>query len=333
MENSSPDTRHLFVVFNPVAGTSTADDVRQAFERHFTQPHCSYELYETTGQEAVEEVAREAVGRGFSAFVAAGGDGTASDVAAGLVGTDIPLGIVPLGTANVLAQELGIPTDLDGACSLIVDEHKTTKIDGMQVDAKYFFLHIGIGLDAIVMRDTEREHKRRFGLLAYIWTGIARLFGYQPRRFSIVADGKRLRPRAAQVQVANGSIIGMSLFRLGTDIHPDDGQLDLCIIYANTLLDYLILGWHMLRHQPRRSRRLRSFKIQESVLITADDPLPVQGDGEVVGETPVKVQVVPHAVRIIVPLPPGEKKEQPAQPASAHTAAMQEEPVEEPVNA
>lgn len=312
----------FFVIFNPVAGTGTADDIRKAFEEHFTLPDCSYELYETTGQESVEELTREAVAQGFTAVVAAGGDGTASAVAAGLVGSNCTLGIIPLGTANVLAQELGIPLDLRAACQLLLDSHSTTRIDGMQVDDHYFFLHVGIGLDAIVMRDTERAHKRRFGLLAYIWTGVARLFGYQPRRFSILVDGKRLRPRAAQVLVANGGIMGVSLFRWGQDIHPNDGQLDLCILYARTLLDYLSLFWHFLLRQQRRSGRVRYLKIRDSVTINADDPLPVQGDGEVIGQTPVKVKFIPNAVQVLVPATEETQKAQPVQAQVAQCEAV-----------
>lgn len=294
--------RRVFVVLNPMAGSSVAADVRAALERHFgdaTQVH----VYETTGaeDENIAELVRGEIGRGALLIAAAGGDGTVSDVAEGLIGGDTPMGIIPVGTANVFARELGLPLTLDEACALLAGEHATAPIDAMKVGEKYFVLQIGIGLDSLMIRDTARAAKRRFGRAAYIWTMLTQLLGYQPRRFTIVADGRRLRPRASQVLVANGGVLGMPPFRWGPHITPDDGQIDLCIVSARTLLDYLGLIWHTLLGQQRRDRNVRYLAASSSITISADQPLPVQADGEILGDTPIQIQVVPHAVQVIVP--------------------------------
>src|SRR5258706_6703522 len=133
------EQRHsrIFVVLNPMAGSGTAEDVRQALDRHFAASAWQQEIYETTGEEQIPDIVRGALGRGCDMVVAAGGDGTVSDVAEALVHTDVPLGILPVGTANVLARELGIPIGLDGACELMVGEHMATSIDAMQVGEHY----------------------------------------------------------------------------------------------------------------------------------------------------------------------------------------------------
>jgi YegS/Rv2252/BmrU family lipid kinase len=301
---------HLFVVLNPMAGNSTADDIRAALERHFSTDSWTQEIYETTGDEEVSDIVRAALERGCDLVVAAGGDGTVSEVAEALMHSDVPLGIIPVGTANVLARELELPLDLEDACALLVGEHATNSIDAMQVGDKAFFLQIGVGIDSLMIRDTDRAAKRRFGRAAYLWTALKWLIGYQPRRFTIAVDGRRLRPRAAQVLIANGGVLGMPPFSWGPHIRPDDGRIDVCVVSAHALTDYLRVGWQVLIGHRQRSQNIRYYSAERSVIIDADRPLPVQADGEILGETPVQVQVVPDAVAVVVP--PSAPQEQPS---------------------
>jgi YegS/Rv2252/BmrU family lipid kinase len=292
---------HVFVVLNPVAGSAEAIAVRQALERHFAAPGPACELYEARAGESVGDAVRAALGRGGDLIVAAGGDGTVSAVAGGLVGSDTPLGIIPLGTANVLARELGIPVDLEAACRLLAGTHATTRIDAMRSGPGHYFTQIGAGIDALMIRDTPREHKRRFGRLAYLWTALLRLAGFQPRRFTVTLDGRPRRFRASQVVVANSGTLGQPPFRWGPDVRPDDGRVDVCVIRARNLLDYGRLAWYVITGQHHHSPNLRYFAAKQTVIIAARRPLPVQGDGEIIGDTPIEVAVVPRAVAVIVP--------------------------------
>ena len=181
---------------------------------------------------------REAVASGCDLVVAAGGDGTVSAVADALAGTETPLGIVPLGTANVLAGELGIPLDLEAACALLAGEHALARIDAMELAGKHYVTQVGVGLDAAMIRDTPGEHKRRFGRVAYLWTAATPAGrASSSRRFTLTVDGVTTRPRAMQVLVANSGTLGSRPFRWGQDIRPDDGRLDVCVIAARTLLE------------------------------------------------------------------------------------------------
>jgi diacylglycerol kinase (ATP) len=298
--------RHVFAVLNPVAGSIDASRVRQALERHFPAGSTVCEIHEAGPDDRIAEVVRAALGRGCDLVVAAGGDGTVSMVANGLIGHDasgsVPLGIIPLGTANVLSRELGIPVDLELACQLVAGPHATTRIDGMRVGPACYFTQIGVGIDALMIRDTLREHKRRFGRVAYLWTAATRLLGFQPRRFMLVADGHPRRARASQIVVANSGILGQPPFRWGPDIRPDDGRLDVCIVRARNLIDYMKLSWFVLNGQHRRSPNVRYLAANQGVTISSQRPLPVQGDGEIIGETPVDIGVAPRAVAVIVPV-------------------------------
>ena len=296
-------TNRLFAIVNPAAGGCAAAAVREALERHLADGETFREIHETGPEDRPGDLAREACGRGFDTVVAAGGDGTVSAVANGLVGTGVPLGIIPLGTANVLARELGVPLDLDAACQLLAGAHGLKSVDAMRIGDRHFFTQVGVGIDALMIRDTGRASKRRFGRLAYLWTAFARLLGFEPRRFFLEIDGRKLRKHASQVIVANSGILGQPPFRWGPDIRPDDGRLDLCIARARTLFDYSKLAWYVLTGQHKRSPNVRYFPSEREIVIDTKRTLPVQADGEIVGETPVRVSVVPGAIKVVVPLP------------------------------
>jgi YegS/Rv2252/BmrU family lipid kinase len=299
-------TERIFIVVNPKAGSYAADAVRGALERHFPrdvpggEPFC--EIHETGHDEQLIQVVREACGRGFAMVVAAGGDGTVSGVADGLVGSDVPLGILPLGTANVLARELGIPVDLESACALLAGEHGVARVDAMRVGEHSYFTQVGVGIDAIMIRDTPTEKKKRFGRLAYIWSALRCLLGFEPKRFRLTVDGAETRRRASQVLVANSGILGQPPLRWGPDIAPDDGRLDVCVVRARTAFDYVSLAWHVLTGRHRSDPRVRYLGARSEVTIeTVRGTLPVQADGEIIGETPVTVRLAAAAVRVIVP--------------------------------
>jgi YegS/Rv2252/BmrU family lipid kinase len=298
--------RRALAVLNPVAGSHEARVVRHAIEHHFPAAGGACEIHEAGAAGTIAEAVRAALDRGCDLVIAAGGDGTVSAVAGALTGSgsDVPLGILPLGTANVLARELGIPLDLDQACRLLTGPHATTRIDAMRVGRACYFTQIGVGIDALMIRDTRREHKRRFGRIAYLWTALVQLIGFQPRRFTITIDGRQRRSRASQVVVANSGTLGQPPLRWGPDVRPDDGRLDVCVVRARHLLDYLTLFWYVITGQHHRSPNIRYFEARQTITIATRRPLPVQGDGEIIGDTPVAVEVVPQAVAVIVPCRP-----------------------------
>lgn len=291
-----------FVVLNPVAGQSDTGRIRRVLERRLSEAGWSYEVHETKEDERIAEVVRDALDREFDIFAAAGGDGTVSGVAGGLVRTGIPLGIIPVGTGNTLARELGVPLDLEGAVDLLVNPHATTSIDAMQAyEDQYFFLNVGIGLTALMMRNTDYREKRRLGQAAYVWHGLKALIGLHPHRFTIVTDGQTTRLRASEVLIANSGAIGKTDLRWGDHIHLDDGQIDVCIVRANTITDYIRAAWQVLLGRQRQGSHIHYRRAGRRIRVSAEKTLPVQGDGDAIGQTPVEVQVVPGGLEVIVP--------------------------------
>lgn len=294
-----------FVVLNPRSGSCDAGEARRALERYLAVDGATCRVHEPAHGEPLAELVREAVRDGCNLVVAAGGDGTVSAVADALAGTDATLGIVPLGTANVLAGELGIPLDLDAACRLLAGVHAVAAIDAMELDGTRYLTQVGAGLDAAMIRDTPGEHKRRFGRVAYVWTALRGLVGLAPRRFAVTVDGVTTRPRAVQVLVANCGTLGRRPFRWGADIRPDDGRLDVIVIRARTLLDFAVTGWHFLTGRHREAPDVSYHAATGAVTLATRTPMPVQADGEIVAQTPVTVRLVPGAVRVVVPAAPG----------------------------
>jgi YegS/Rv2252/BmrU family lipid kinase len=293
-----------FVILNPVAGRTTPDDVRNALDASLGQDGWVFDIYETKPDDDLRKRIRDAVSGGCDIVIAAGGDGTVSMVASSLVGTSVPLGVIPAGSANVLALELGIPGDIPTAANLLIAEHQVRELDVMQMGEQYFILQIGIGLDSLMIKDTDREAKRAYGRWAYMSTLAKKLFGFEAQRFTIVVDGKRLRPRAAQVLVANAGTLGAPPFRWGPNIFPSDGELDLCIVKVRTLTDYPRLAWQIVTGRYKSGQNIEYVRIRRTVTIASDRPLPVQADGEIIGNTPVQVDVVPKGIKIIVPVDP-----------------------------
>lgn len=292
----------IVVIYNPVAGTTASEDFERILAERCAAQGCIYELCSTGPEDNPAEIARAAYRRGVRKFGAAGGDGTVSAVADGLIGSDACIGILPVGTANVLARELGIPADLGAAIDLLLTAPAERKIDALRVDKRHFLLHVGVGISSLMHRDTSRSAKRRFGRLAYIVNAARWVSGFQPERFTIVVDGKRYRRSASQVMVANGGTLGAKPFRWADTIDPGDGQVDVCVLYAESLGDYLSFAWHALRGRQHQLNHFTVYPARQHISLSTRTSLPVQADGEIIGDTPVQIGVVPAAVRFIVPL-------------------------------
>lgn len=290
-----------YIVLNPIAGHSSAEAIRERLDELLAPSGWQVEVYETTGEEDVAELTRQACRRGAGLVVAAGGDGTVTAVINGIVGTEIPLGILPVGTGNGLARGLQIPIDVDKAIDLIAGEHDIRSIDTMRVKDQHYVLNVSAGISAGAMRNTPPEVKRRFGVAAYLWTIIKELIGIQPRRFRLKIDDRLVMVRATEVLVSNGSILKERLTLLGPPEDFTDRRLDVQIVTADSLFDHLKMVWGLvLRHT--REPRLTQIQVKKKIYIeTRGRPVTVQADGELIGSTPIEVSMVPASVRIIVP--------------------------------
>jgi diacylglycerol kinase (ATP) len=299
---SDSAARFALVIANPAAGQSDLVRLRDLVDSTFRPAGWRYRLVET-GQrlDLPGEIAR-ARGEGCRLVVAVGGDGTVSLVGDQLVGTDVALGIIPLGTGNVLARELGIPLDPLAATALCVGPHRVVSIDAMRIDGRHYFLNAGIGLNSLVARDTERGAKRLFGMAAYVLTLLGKATGHGAVNLRIRVDGREHRVRAWDIIVANAGAVGSGVLRWGRHVDPSDGRLDLLVWGVPRPLDYVkvLLGWPTGLSLGDAS--IRRFRVTSGASIVPGRPLPVQADGEMISTGSLSIDVVPKAVSIVVPI-------------------------------
>jgi YegS/Rv2252/BmrU family lipid kinase len=293
----------VLVILNPASGKKTAAPIKEAINTQFKDAKIEFEIYETKKEDNIGDIIRARLQNKFDLVVAAGGDGTVSAVINGVVGTAIPLGIIPAGTGNLLAHELDIPLEIKDAVALIAGIHKLRKIDAMRIGKRAYILNISLGASAAVVNDTSPENKKRFGRIAYFWTVLSKLFTLRQRYLTVSVDGKALKYHAIEVAIFNSGNIVKTLYPKGPDIRLDDGYIDVWIMGIQTILDYPQYLFEMITGKP--AKRLSHFiKAGKTVSVKSRISLPVQADGDIFSTTPIEVEVMPAALTVVV----GEKQ-------------------------
>lgn len=289
-----------YIVINPVAGVSRPQDIRAAVEKVLRPAGWELAYYETTGKEDLPAVVRAAVNELHPDLaVAAGGDGTLSGVAAGLAGSDVPMGILPAGSWNALARNLEIPGSHEEAARLWLGEHELQPLDGIRVGERMYFLNAGVGVSSRLM-STPREGKRFLGGLAYIRTLITELTGLSMRRYRVTIDGRVVKVRAVEVMAVSASLGGVGELRTHRVFHPGDGKLEICAIRAKTFGQGVMVILRFIAGRRGKNAGILYYRANKTFSIQTRRRLPVQADGEVVGWTPLVGEVVPQAVNVIV---------------------------------
>jgi diacylglycerol kinase (ATP) len=288
-----------FIVLNPAAGKNAREPIREAISRYFISPQIDYEIYETIKGDKPGDIVRARLIDNFDLVVAAGGDGTVSAVIDGLVGSSVPLGIIPAGTGNLIARELNIPLEIEDAVALIAGAHRFRKIDAMRTGKRVYVLNASLGISASVAGGTTRENKNRFGRIAYLGTAILKIFTLRNRYLAVAIDGKTQTCRAVEIAIFNCGLIVKMLYPKGPDVRIDDGHLDVWIVSLQTVLDYPRYLFEMITGRP--AKHLSHFiNSEKSVSIKSKVPLQVQADGDIIGTTPVEFEVLRGAVTMVV---------------------------------
>jgi diacylglycerol kinase (ATP) len=229
--------------------------------------------------------------------VVGGGDGTLNALADALVELSVPVGILPMGTANDLARTLDLPSDLSAAAAVIA-RGRTRRIDLGCINGKHFFNVASLGLSTEVARELTRETKRRWGVLGYplaLWRAVHKRRSFHAE---IRCDQERLRLRSIQIWIGNGRYFGGGV-TIAADARIDDGMLDLVSLTPRRFWQLMLSAPRLLwgHHQDQRLRHWRGTEIE----VRTRRPMPINTDGEVTTQTPAQVRVVPGAISVYVP--------------------------------
>ncbi|MGQ0714068.1 MAG: diacylglycerol/lipid kinase family protein [Gemmatimonadaceae bacterium] len=250
--------------------------------------------------------AREGAQRGVDAVIAIGGDGTVNEVLNGLDGSDVPLGIVPFGTANDFARQAGIPDDPDHAMDVVL-RREPRSIDTAELNGRRFLNVSSGGVAAEATAETPTEAKEQLGPLAYAITGVRKLAELEPRRARITAPGVELDIQFLLFAVGNARSTGG-----GSRITPralvTDGLLDLCVIGAMPRAEFARLLLRVKKGEHLDGNDVKYFQVPE-VTIAADGPVSVNVDGESSEATTLSYRARPQDLRIHLPRLPEEAEE------------------------
>ena len=254
-------------------------------------------LYIEEAADAAAEIDR-AIATGCGNFLAVGGDGTVSLAASYLFGKPHRLGIIPAGTANTLARMLRIPMSIKRAIALAATSKKTKAIDGMEVAGRIYLLNVSTGLSSISVDYLDARQKAALGMASYV-VGVARAsLKVSPCDYDLLIDGRAIQTRAIEILVTNTGVLGTPQYHLHETSRLDDGRgevLGLSNLSPVTVTDAVFDV--LLR---RKKRAIRLIGEGSEIEIRSSEPKPVQGDGDIIGVTPVKITVRPRAINFIV---------------------------------
>lgn len=287
--------RRFLIVHNPNAGRGRRQ-LTCRVARSLEQTGCRAEIREAICAETGRILAAEAAASGnYDAIVAAGGDGTIRSVAAGLRGSDVPVGVVPLGTGNVMAHEIGLPRRAD-AIAAYLREGVAMPVVGGLANGSTFLLMAGVGLDAEAVAALDMRLKRRIGKLAYVWPVLRAVLRPAPD-IRAVLDGEAHSAR--WIVVCNASRYAGG-FTLSPDSHVFEPGLTAVICTARSTLGLVAAMAMIGAGYARQSRHLRFVRFRRGYM-SADKRVRVQVDGESFGALPLTISEDRTAVHLLVP--------------------------------
>lgn len=318
------------LIYNPSGGQVIVrhelDNVVAFLNRH----GWSVMLRETSRPLEATDLARHAVDAGARVVIAAGGDGTINEVANGLVNTDTALGVLPLGTTNSWALQMGIPAlnpKLPGTqvvrmiaaleermarplpanyyrkvlldAAQVLADGRTIAVDMGELSGRYFLMWAGIGFDAASAKSVSPKEKRALGSWAYVLATIKSADRYSGTDVWLNLDGKVVKVSTPFIVVSNIQLYG-GMVEIGARACVNDGKLDVCIFKGDGFFTFVQHAMKMLTHRHLQDPKVEYYQCREIVVESARS-LPVHVDGEPFGRTPVSIHTVPSSLRVIVP--------------------------------
>jgi len=292
------------LIFNPVAGQGNAEQELQLIQQ-LLQPHMNLHIHYTTSEIGPAELVKTALERQADVVIGSGGDGTISAVAGALIGTDIPMGIIPRGTANAFAVALGIPRFLPirTACQVILAGNKQ-KVDAAYCNGEPMILLAGIGYEAATVDLASREMKDQWGVMAYLMAGWQSLSAQEVFEAELEVEGEVRQIQAAAITVANAAPPTSVLAQGGGEVVYNDGLLDVTVATAESKLQAVttmltMLGAALVKTKTQQQNVVHGRA--RKLTITANPPQKVVVDGEIVGTTPIALECIPGGLTVLAP--------------------------------
>ncbi|KAB2867369.1 MAG: diacylglycerol kinase family lipid kinase [Anaerolineae bacterium] len=294
-----PSTHYqkVHIIVNPAAGRD--EPFLKTLNDTLNRLEVDWEIFITKQAGDATRFAQAAVEAGVNAVAAYGGDGTVREVASGLRDSQIPLLILPGGTANVLSIELGIPRDFSQAISLLDSSRSTPKAIDMGMVGDQAFFHLGMGLEAEMNKEADREAKNRNGIFAYVNAALKNLRNFPTTHYHLELDGEKIEIDGINCMVTTFGSVGVGELKLSHAIDVGDGLLDVLVVQEVNLRTVLSAAAGAV-FSGELAGPLQQWQVRKASII-ADPPQPIVCDGELVKFNKIDIQVLPKAVTILVP--------------------------------
>jgi YegS/Rv2252/BmrU family lipid kinase len=300
------DNSKAILIVNPRTGRYSHKTNRtrsaESISESLASQRVDCETVFTTGPGDAAKIAAQAAKSGVREIIVYGGDGTINEALQGLVGSDTKLAILPGGTANVLARELGLPLQIESAAAVIARRNSQRVHVGVAIDEtsgfrRYFLLMAGIGLDAEVVQQVNPELKRRLGKGAFWLTGLSQLAKWNPVNFNLEVNGATYE--ATFALVGNAASYGRNL-AITPGARIDHPEFEICIVQTTSRIQYLKLLSNAMQTKGVQPGQ-KGVCFVRSQVVRAAGNVPVQVDGEVIGTLPMRFEIAPQTIGIVVP--------------------------------
>lgn len=292
--------KNIHIIINPAAGIG--ESILPIINTSMKEVGIKWEASITHKAGDATQLAKAAVKEGIDALAVYGGDGTLTEAISGMIGSEIPLLILPGGSANVMATELGIPKGLKEACMLLGHGQLETKlIDVGQFDKRYFIAGISLGFESDVVKGANRQTKNKIGIFAYLLSAAAALKITKKAAYHLKIDGQNHKVRGLTCIIANTGNLGFSNISFDKHIDVSDGLLDVVIVRkANLSLLKLIVITLFKRERPDNLELVKHWQGKD-ISVSASPKQTVQCDGEILEKMPLHIKVIPSAIKVLVP--------------------------------
>jgi YegS/Rv2252/BmrU family lipid kinase len=282
------------VILNPAARSDKA----ARFQNQIRDLSADFVLHTTSEFGEARRVASQGVVDGFETIVAAGGDGTINEVVNGLGGSTVRLGILPVGTVNVLAQEIGLPQGNLREAWRIIEQGKTIALDLPMANGQYFIQLAGVGLDAEVVRRTTTDLKKTFGPLSYILS-LIQIASARPPKLILETEGWPPREGCFAL-IGNGRLYG-GPFPLFKRASSSDGLLDVVVFKNQSHWDVVRYFQAIAFGKHEELPDVEYFQTP-SLRVSGPEGVPVELDGELAGAVPCEFRISPTKLNVIAPV-------------------------------
>lgn len=289
------DPKRIHVVINPAAGQD--EPILNTLNDVFRAHAIDWDVSITRAFGDATVYARQAAADGFDIVAGYGGDGTQHEIANGVLGTSAVMGVLPGGTGNNFAKELGTPLELRPAVELLCASDRVRRVDVVQSDDSVFILRLYAGIEP--EQQTTREDKDRFGKLAYLIDAFRKARDTTEAEFHLTIDGQSESAPAMVLYVVNASTNGAGINIVGEASSIDDGLMDAFILNMNDLNTIAGFSERVLNLDTENAK---GYMLQgREMTIEATPDQAIWADGEYIGRTPISLKVLPKALRVVVP--------------------------------